>query len=365
MMGDEAAAEGGIAAGCRFFAGYPITPASEVMQHAVKRLHDVDGVFVQMEDEIGSISAMIGAAWAGAKPMTSTSGPGLSLMMECVGYAAFTETPIVIVDIQRAGPATGQATRPGSGDIQQVKWGSHGDYQIIALSPWSVQEMYDLTIEAFNLSERFRAPAFVLSDEGVGHLREQVVVPEFHVLWDRPRTLGKPPFGDESPDGVPPMPKFGDGANLLVTGSTHDEWGYRKTQVSEVHHRLVHRINRKIMDHAEEIAKVETYWMDDADIAVIAYGFTARAAFQAVKTFRDRGYRVGLLRLISIWPFPERAVIDLGKQVNHILIPEMNLGQIAREVERLVDMPVMRLPQVNGEVMTPTPIQRELTNLVN
>jgi 2-oxoglutarate ferredoxin oxidoreductase subunit alpha len=363
MMGDEAAAEGGIAGGCRFFAGYPITPASEVMQHAVKRLHDVDGVFVQMEDEIGSIAAMIGAAWAGAKSMTATSGPGLSLMMESVGYAAFTETPIVIVDIQRAGPATGQATRPGSGDIQQVKWGSHGDYQIIALSPWSVQEMYDLTIEAFNWSERYRTPAFVLADEGVGHLREQVVVPESHVLWDRPKAPNTPPFGHQLPNGIPPMPAFGDGENLLVTGSTHDKWGYRKTQVSEIHEALVHRINRKIIDHTDQITTVERYWLDDADIAVIAYGFTARAAFQAVKSFRDHGHRIGLLRLITLWPFPEKEVRELASQLHRIVIPEMNLGQVAREVERLVDIPVSRLPQVNGEVMTPQPIADKLSEL--
>jgi 2-oxoglutarate ferredoxin oxidoreductase subunit alpha len=363
LMGDEAAAEGAIAAGCRFFAGYPITPASEVMEQIVKRFRDVDGVFVQMEDEIGSISAMVGAAWAGAKSMTATSGPGLSLMMECLGYAAFTETPLVVVDIQRAGPATGQATRPGSGDIQQVKWGSHGDYQIIALSPWSIQEMYDLTIEAFNLSERFRTPAFLLADEGVGHLREQVVVPKSHVIWDRPHALGKPPFGEDAPDGVPPMPKFGDGENLLVTGSTHDPWGYRKTQDSDIHQALVHRLNRKVMDHADEIARVESYWMDDAEIAIIAYGFTARAAYYAARYFRDRGKKVGLLRLITIWPFPEKAVSETTGNVKHILIPEMNLGQVAHEVERLVCASITRLPQVNGEVMTPAPILDALENL--
>lgn len=365
LMGDEASAEGAIAAGCRFFAGYPITPASEVMQHAVKRFRDVNGVFVQMEDEIGSISAMIGAAWAGAKSMTSTSGPGLSLMMEGVGYATLTETPIVIVDIQRAGPATGQATRPGSGDIQQVKWGSHGDYQVVALSPWSVQEMYDLTLEAFNWAERFRIPVFVLADEGVGHLREQVQIPELHEIWDRYKEPGKSPFGHELPDGVPPMPAFGEGENLLVTGSTHDERGYRKTQVSEVHHTLVHRINQKVLAHADEIARVEHYWMDDADIAVLAYGFTARAAYQAVQTFREKGHRIGLIRPITIWPFPENAIKELTANVTQILIPEMNLGQIAREIERIVDIPVIRLPQVNGEVMKPKPIIDRLNDLIS
>jgi 2-oxoglutarate ferredoxin oxidoreductase subunit alpha len=286
-------------------------------------------------------------------------------MMECLGYAAFTETPLVLVDIQRAGPATGQATRPGSGDIQQVKWGSHGDYQIIALSPWSIQEMYDLTIEAFNLSERFRTPAFLLADEGVGHLREQVMVPESHVIWDRPHADGKPPFGEDTSDGVPPMPKFGDGENLLVTGSTHDPWGYRKTQDSNVHQTLVHRLNRKVIDHADEIAKVESYWMDDAEIAVIAYGFTARAAYHAVQSFRDRGKKVGMIRLITIWPFPEKAMTELTGNIETILIPEMNLGQVAHETERLVDVPITRLPQVNGEVMTPAPILEALEEVVN
>lgn len=364
-MGDEASAEGAIAAGCRFFAGYPITPASEVMQHAVKRFRDVDGVFVQMEDEIGSISAMIGAAWAGAKSMTSTSGPGLSLMMEGIGYATLTETPIVIVDIQRAGPATGQATRPGSGDIQQVKWGSHGDYQIVALSPWSVQEMYDLTLEAFNWAERLRIPVFLLADEGVGHLREQVVVPETHEIWDRYKEPGKPPFGHELPDGVPPMPAFGEGENLLVTGSTHDERGYRKTQDSKVHHTLVHRINQKVLAYADDIARVEHYWMDDAELAVLTYGFTARAAYQAVKTFRDQGQRIGLIRPITIWPFPEKAIKELTANLTQILIPEMNLGQIAREIERIVDIPVIRLSQVNGEVIKPKPILDRLGELVS
>ena len=363
LTGDEASAEGAVAGGCKFFAGYPITPASEVMQHAVKRLRDVDGVFVQMEDEIGSISAMIGAAWAGAKSVTATSGPGLSLMMEGVGYASLTETPIVIIDIQRAGPATGQATRPGSGDIQQVKWGSHGDYQIVALSPWSVQEMYDLTIEAFNWAERLRIPVFLLADEGVGHLREQVVVPETHEIWDRYKESGKPPFGHELPDGVPPMPAFSDGENLLVTGSTHDEQGYRKTQVSEVHQTLVHRINEKVLSNTDEITRVEQYWMEDAEVAVLTYGFTARAAYQAVQTFRDQGHKVGLIRLITLWPFPEKTIKELTANTTHILIPEMNLGQVAREVERIVDVPVIRLPQVNGEVMKPQPILDRLEQL--
>ena len=228
LQGDEAAAEGAIAAGCRFYAGYPITPSSEVMVAWSSAWRDVDGVFIQMEDEIGSIGALIGASWAGAKALTATAGPGISLMTEGIGYAVLTETPCVIIDVQRAGPSTGQATRPGQGDVMQVKWGAHGDNEIVALAPWSVQEMYELTIKAFNFAERFRVPAFVLADEAVGHLRETCVSEEVEV-YDRFKAPGLPPFGTDDPGGVPPMPAFGEGENLLVTGSTHDGRGFRKT----------------------------------------------------------------------------------------------------------------------------------------
>ena len=214
-----------MAAGCLFYAGYPITPSSEIMERMALRLRECGGVFIQMEDEIASISAMIGAAWAGAKAMTATSGPGFSLMQEAVGYASFTETPCVIVDVQRAGPCTGQATRVGSGDIMQAKWGSHGDYQAIALSPWSVQEMFDFTIRAFNLSERYRNPALVLADEATGHLRENIQVPRKIEVWDRKKTKGAAPFGTDEEDGIPPMPAFGEGERLAITGSTHDPLG--------------------------------------------------------------------------------------------------------------------------------------------
>ncbi|UCE18730.1 MAG: 2-oxoacid:acceptor oxidoreductase subunit alpha [Gemmatimonadota bacterium] len=357
LQGDEACAEGAVAAGCRFFAGYPITPASEVMEHIVRRFKDCDGVFVQMEDEIGSIAAMIGASWAGAKPMTSTSGPGLSLMMENIGYAAMTETPLVIVDIQRAGPSTGQATRPGSGDMLQVKYGSHGDYEIIALSPWSVQEIYDMTIRAFNLAERFRVPVFVLSDEGVGHLRENVTVEQEVTVFERDKAPGQPPFHTDEPGGVPPMPCFGDGEKLLVTGSTHDPFGYRKTQVSEVHERLVSRLVGKIRNRADEIVDTDSYFLDDGpDVLLVAYGITARAALSAAKVLRDEGQKVGLLRLRTIWPFPERVVVESAQKCKEVVVPELNQGQICREIERLLDRDVISLPQTNGETMKPTKI---------
>jgi 2-oxoglutarate ferredoxin oxidoreductase subunit alpha len=353
MQGDEACAEGAIAVGCRYYAGYPITPASEIMIRMVHRLPEVEGVFIQMEDEIASISSVIGASWAGAKAMTATSGPGISLMIEAIGYATITETPCVIVDVQRAGPSTGQATRPAQGDIMQVKWGPHGDNEIIALSPWSVQEMYDLTIKAFNLAERFRVPTFILADEAVGHLRETLVVKEEVEVYDRYKAPGLPPFGTEEPNGVPPMPSFGEGANLLVTGSTHDSWGFRKTADSAVQARLTERLVRKVKDFKWEVVETETHFLDDAAVGVVAYGFTARAAFRAVKTLRSQGIKAGLLRLISIWPFAEEAIAELGKQCRVIFVPEMNRGQVAGELKKYTSTPVIPLPKTNGEVIEP------------
>ena len=264
FSGNDAAAEGALAGGCRFYAGYPITPTSDLMERMAVRLPEVGGVFVQMEDEIASISAVIGAAWAGAKAMTATSGPGFSLMQEAIGYAAFTETPCVIVDVQRAGPCTGQATKVGAGDVMQAKWGSHGDYQVIALSPWSVQEMYDLAIRAFNLSERFRVPAILLAEEALAHLRETVKIAPGVEIWDRPKGAGAPPFDTDEEDGVPPMPAFGEGERLAVTGSTHDPRGFRKTDDPDVHARLVARINEKVLRQRHCIGETESYFLEDA-----------------------------------------------------------------------------------------------------
>ncbi|MBP1723069.1 MAG: korA [Deltaproteobacteria bacterium] len=356
MQGDEACAEGALAAGCRFYAGYPITPASEIMIRMVTRLPEVAGAFIQMEDEIGSISAVIGAAWAGAKAMTATSGPGLSLMIEALGYAVITETPCLIVDVQRAGPSTGQATRPAQGDMMMVKWGAHGDNEIIALSPWSVQEMYDLTVKTFNYAERFRVPAFLLADEAVGHLRETLVIQEEVEIFDRVKIPGKAPFGTEEINGVPPMPAFGEGANLLVTGSTHDSWGFRKTQDSAVQARLTERLIRKVRDFKSEVIETESHLLEDAEIGVVAYGFTARAALAAVKTLRAQGIKAGLLRLVSIWPFADEAVAALGRQCRRVFVPEMNRGQIAGEITKFTSTPVIPLPKTNGEVIEPTEI---------
>lgn len=363
FSGNEAAAEGAIAAGCRFYAGYPITPSSELMERMAVRLKEVGGVFIQMEDEIASISAVIGASWAGAKAMTATSGPGFSLMQESIGYAAFTETPCVIIDVQRAGPCTGQATKVGSGDIMQAKWGSHGDYQVIALSPWSSQEMYDLTLRAFNLSETYRVPTMVMADEAVGHLRETIQVPSRVEIFDRMKKKGSAPFDSEEEDGVPPMPSFGEGERLAVTGSTHDGYGFRKTDDPQVHARLVSRINKKILNHRRTIIETEDYFLEDAEIALIAYGFTARTSLYVMKRLRKEDWKVGMLRLKTLWPFPEEAVAQLGKQAKKILVPEMNLGQVAGEVRKYVPCDVLPLSQTNGEVIRPDVLIETLRRL--
>ena len=362
LSGNEASAEGAIVAGCRFYAGYPITPSSELMERMAFRLREVGGVFIQMEDEIASISAVIGASWAGAKAMTATSGPGFSLMQESIGYAAFTETPCVIVDVQRAGPCTGQATRVGSGDIMQAKWGSQGDYQVIALAPWSVQEMYELTIQAFNLSERYRVPAMVMADEAVGHLRENISVGAKVDVCNRKKHKGGAPFGTEEKDGVPPMPSFGEGARLLVTGSTHDPSGFRKTDDPGAHAKLVERINEKILRNRSRIVETERYFLEDSEIAVIAYGFTARTSLYAVKRLRKEGLKVGLLRLKTLWPFPEEAIVELNEKVKKVVVPEMNQGQVAGEVRKFYSGEMISLRQTNGEIIQPEKILTGLTS---
>ncbi|MBC7237114.1 MAG: 2-oxoacid:acceptor oxidoreductase subunit alpha [Chloroflexi bacterium] len=351
MQGDEACAEGAIAAGCDFYAGYPITPASEIMETISRRFAELPGrTFVQMEDELGSIAAVIGAAWAGAKAMTATSGPGLSLMLENLGYAIMTETPLVLVDIQRAGPSTGQATRPAQGDVMQARWGASGDYELIVLSPWSAQEMYDETMRAFNLAERFRVPVLVLGDEGVGHLREKVTVSATTRVYNR-ISEGGPPFGEQL---VPPMPSFGQGQKLLVTGSTHDAYGYRRTADSKAQATLVQRLVDKITTQKAEIEHYERLLCDDAqlDVLLIAYGFTARSAYRAALDLRAEGVRAGLLRLVTLWPFAEEAVRDIAARARFVLVPEMNRGQLLREVQRVA--PIARgYHRTDGEVIEP------------
>ena len=363
FSGNDAAAEGALAAGCRFYGGYPITPSSEMMERMAVRLPETGGVFIQMEDEIASIGAVIGASWAGSKAMTATSGPGFSLMQEAIGYAAFTETPCVIIDVQRAGPCTGQATKVGSGDIMQAKWGSHGDYQVIALSPWSVQEMYDLTVKAFNLSERFRTPVILLAEEAVGHLRETIRIPAGVEVWDRKKERGGAPFGTEEEDGVPPMPSFGEGERLAVTGSTHDPHGFRKTDDPAVHARLVQRINDKILNKTREIAEVESRFLEDSEMAVVSYGFTARTSLYAVKRLRKEGIKAGFLRLKTLWPFPGEALREALAPIKRVLVPEMNRGQVAGEIRKYSPCEVIQLNQTNGEVIPPEAIIEHLRRL--
>lgn len=357
MQGDEACAEGAIAAGCSYYAGYPITPASEIMERICQRFAQLPGrVFMQMEDEIASIGSVVGASWAGARAMTATSGPGISLMLENIGYAIITETPCVVVDVQRAGPGTGQATRPAQGDVMQARWGAHGDYEIIVVSPWSVQETYDEAIRAFNLADRFRVPVMLLTEEGVGHLRESMVVPETTPIYNRVKGLGRPPFGDAD---VPPMPAFGEGARLLVTGSTHDAWGYRKTVSAEAQARLVERLACKILNHRDVIERTHTHYCDEQhlDVLVVSYGFSARSALGAVKTARGAGIKAGLLCLTTLWPFPEETVRQWTSKARRTIVAEMNRGQMLREVQRLAPQAV-GCNRTDGEVLSAPDVWR-------
>jgi 2-oxoglutarate ferredoxin oxidoreductase subunit alpha len=364
LSGNEAVAEGAIAAGCRYYGGYPITPSSEIMERIALRFAELGGVFMQMEDEIASICSVIGAVWAGAKAMTATSGPGFSLMQEGIGYAAITETPLVVVDIQRAGPGTGQATRVASGDLMQAKWGSHGDYQVIALCPWSVQEMYDLTIEAFNAAEHYRVPVFLMGEEAIGHLRERIELRAKLRVYERKKRAGAAPFGTRRNDGIPPMPAFGDGEKLLVTGSTHNELGVRKTDDPRAHARLVARINNKILKNRETIIQTDAYNIDDAEVVVVSYGFTARSALFAVNQLRGEGKKVGFLRLKTIWPFADRILRDLGSTAKKLFVPEMNRGQIMGEVVKYADCEAIGYQQTDGEVIHPHRIVNELRRLL-
>ncbi|MFA5795018.1 MAG: 2-oxoacid:acceptor oxidoreductase subunit alpha [Candidatus Brocadiia bacterium] len=363
IQGNEACVLGAMAAGCRFYAGYPITPSSEIMEHMAAKLPDAGGVFIQMEDEIGSIGAVIGASWAGAKSMTATSGPGLSLMIENIGYAIMTETPCVIVDVQRAGPSTGQATKVASGDVMQVRWGAHGDYEIIALSPWSAQEMYDLVIRAFNLAETYRIPVFLLADEAVGHIRENVNPHKKFRIITRPVKSKMPPFGTIAGNKVTPMPRFGQGLKLSVTGSTHDEWGYRRTQSPAAQTKLVERFCNKIKDNADKIIDYQEYFIQpDTEILLIAYGITARSALRAVEQARESGIKAGLLRLRTLWPMPEKRFAAIASRVKRIIVPELNQGQLIREVQRFTGIPTIPMNKTSGEVITANEIFEVINN---
>ena len=362
MNGDIACAEGAIAAGCRFFAGYPITPATEIAEHLSQRMPEIGGIYIQMEDEIASMAAIIGASYAGLKAMTATSGPGFSLMQENIGLAVMTEAPCVIVDVMRGGPSTGQPTMPGQQDVMQAKWGSHGDYEIIALSPSSVQEMFDLTVEAFNLSETYRVPTMLMADEVVGHMWERVVIPKGKNIKILNRKKPNVPREEYQPfmpgdDLVPPMACFGDGFSFHATGLTHDERGYPQTTNSGVQAKLVTRLCDKIRKNADKIVRVQEVMVEDADVVVFAYGIVARAALSAVRQAREEGIKAGLMRPITLWPFPESRVTQVAKNASAVIVPEMNCGQLVREVQRAAkSTEVIFLPKLGEDPHTPVEV---------
>lgn len=361
MNGDEACAEGALAAGCTFFAGYPITPATEVAERMARRLPEVGGIYIQMEDEIASMAALLGASCAGAKSMSSTSGPGFSLMMENIGLGMMLEVPCVLVNIQRGGPSTGLPTLVGQGDVMQVKWGSHGDYEPIAYAPNSCQEMFDFTIKAFNTAEKYRLPVFVMGDEIVGHMVERVIIPDEKEikLGHRKRPKVKPgekflPF-KPGEDLVPPMPLAGEGYNIHFTGLTHDEKGY-PVITEEAQQKLVFRLSNKISENAPKIIEYEEKMMDDAEIAIVAFGSVSRVALRVLKLARAEGIKAGLFRLITLWPFPNEQIEKLSSKVKAIVIPEINLGQMYREVQRFAKCPVYKMSHAGGGIHDPNAV---------
>ncbi len=356
LSGNEACAEGAITAGCRFFAGYPITPASEVMTQIVNRFPEVGGKFIQMEDEIGSMAALIGASWGGIKSMTATSGPGFSLMQENIGLAIITETPCVVVNVQRSGPSTGQATKVAQGDIIQSRWGTHGEHQSVVIAPYSVQSAFDLAVEAFNLSEMFRTPVIFLMDEAVSHTRETLVIRGGYQVYDRINNGETPPFGGKL---VPDMPRFGEGKKLLITGSTHDSKGERKTSDSRAQNDLVKRLNDKIEKNREMLERYEEYRTEDADHIFVSFGISARSAREAVDRLRADGIKAGLITVISVWPFPDGIIADFSKRVKRIFVPELNLGQMRTQVERISRCDVIGINKVNSEPLYPSEIIEE------
>jgi 2-oxoglutarate ferredoxin oxidoreductase subunit alpha len=359
ITGDEACAEGAIAAGCLFFGAYPITPATEIAEHMAHRLPDIGGTFIQMEDEIAAMASILGAAWTGVKSMTATSGPGFSLMMENLGLAVCTETPCVIVNVQRTGPSTGLPTMTGQGDMMQARWGSHGDYELIALAPSSPQDCFYQTIRAFNLSEKYRVPVLVMADEIVGHMSEKVVIPEADTikLVSRPKPTGRKDrfkLYEPGPNGVAPMPAIGEGYNIHVTGLTHDERGYPAMNV-EAQEQMMTRIKGKIQNNLDDIIETESYRMEDAEIVIVSYGISVRTGLAAVDQAREMGYKAGLLRLVTVWPFPEAMIREIATRVKGFITVEINLGQIHYEVERCAGgkAPAFLVGSAGGKIIHP------------
>jgi len=370
ILGDMACVYGGLLAGCSFFGGYPITPASEVTEGMARMLPRVKGTYMQMEDELGSIAAVIGASWGGAKAMTATSGPGFSLMMENYGFAAMTETPCVIVNIQRTGPSTGQPTLGAQGDMMQAKWGTHGDFEAIALAPSTVQECMDFTIEAFNLAEKYRNPVCVMADGEIGHLRERVIIPDekdLEIIDRVPATIDKKkfiPFTDSQTrkSKVPDFPTFGTGYRTYVTGLTHNEKGFPATDKQPDHEKLVKRITTKITDDLDKLTNVEKLYLDDAKTVFVTYGATARPAESAMEAARAKGKKIGMLRLKLVWPFPFKEIQKLAGKVDKIIVPEMNLGQIVHPVREYAEgqCKVVSAPKIGGEMHLPSELYKYL-----
>ena len=358
VNGDTACAEGAINAGCRFFAGYPITPATEIAERMAERLPRVGGTYIQMEDEMASMNAILGASWAGVKSMTSTSGPGFSLMMENLGLGIMLETPCVLVNIQRAGPSTGLPTMVAQADIMQARWGSHGSYEIIALAPSSIQEMYDVTILAFNLSEKYRTPVLVMGDEAIGHMSEKLVISEIkpdHIVSRKKPTVRPDEYQPYKADAdlVPPMALAGEGYRFHTTGLTHDERGYPAMTV-EAQDALIRRLVNKIRLNRQDIIRLKEFQVEDAEIILVSYGISARISLMAVEQARARGIKVGLVQLITVWPFAEERIRQLAKQAKAFIVPEINMGQIVLEVERCAaGVKTVSLPHPGGTVHQP------------
>ncbi len=362
LMGNEACAEGALAAGIRFFGGYPITPSNEICEIMSNRLPPIGGKFIQMEDEIAGMASIIGASIGGLKSMTATSGPGFSLMQENLGFAAMTEVPCVIVNVMRGGPSTGLPTQPSQGDVMQARWGTHGDHVIIALCPSSVKEVFDLTITATNLAEKYRTPVILLIDEVIGHMREKVILPQLESveIFDRVKPTCPPewyrPFEDNK-SGVPLMAAFGDGYRYHITGLTHDDMGFPTTKPDEVNASM-QRMFRKIRQGFDDILLYENFLMEDATSVIVAYGAMYRTAKTAVLDLRNEGHKIGLLKLTTIWPFPKIAIENLPDQVEELFVPEMNMGQMFREVVRVNRGKRLthKINKVTGELMTPEEI---------
>ncbi|MGB9840751.1 2-oxoacid:acceptor oxidoreductase subunit alpha [Thermovenabulum sp.] len=373
MQGNEACVEGAIVAGMRFYAGYPITPSTEIAEIAAEKLPKVGGKFIQMEDEIASMGAVIGASLAGLKSMTATSGPGFSLKQENIGYACLTEVPCVIVDVQRGGPSTGLPTLPAQGDVMQARWGTHGDHPIIVLSPSYVREVFDMTVRAFNLSEKYRTPVILLMDEVIGHMREKVILPDpstVEVINRKKPDLSKitkyNPYEDVDGDGIPPMVNFGEGIPYHVTGLIHDVYGAPSTN-PEVTFKLISRLMKKIENNLDDIIDYEKLYTEDAETVVISFGSTARSVARAVKLLRNDNVKIGALRLKTIWPFPKKAIDELPDSVKNIIVAEMNYGQIIETVEATSrgKFNVIGLNKFNGELISPDEVIDKVREVLN